>query len=514
MKNKKLLISLFSLQLFCACSGFLERHPLDKPSSATFWKTKNDFDVALAACYGALQRNLYSYSLPCWDNLTDNGYGQHAENSYGQSTEIVNGNITPNSSGFISSVYVGALGDVARANIFLKQLSEFAGFDADSKKIYEAEARMLRAYFYSYLYRCYGDVPLIDKPLDLSTQNQPKASAAEVYKFMTDDIDFAIKNLKDVKYTVYKGHWTQEAAKAFKARMILFTAYDEAGNAKNNLMQEVKDLTQAIKNYSLANEYAGNFQDAQQEASPEILMSVKFLAPNNATSADQWYGDWIVVSPLANLISEYEFTDGTPGTTIPHSQKGVVDPLFSNEDLKSRDSRLAKTVFIDKYIIQGKTYTPSNGRPLGTGLAKFLSQNIQPPYGYATLSQQDWVLLRYADVLLMLAEAENEINGSPTQIVYDAVNQVRRRSSMPELPPGLSKEEMRNRIRHERRVELAFEGLRYFDLKRWKIAKQVLNNVKDGLTPYKFEDKNYLWPIPQSEIDKSNGTLIQNPSYK
>ncbi|PGH39510.1 MAG: RagB/SusD family nutrient uptake outer membrane protein [Candidatus Nephrothrix sp. EaCA] len=515
MKNNKLMFSLFGLLWLCACSNFLDRTPLDQPSSETFWKTANDFNVALAACYASMQRGLYSDALPCWDNLTDNGYGQHPEDGYGLTTEIVNGNISPNSGGFIATVYAGALADIARANIFLNQLNGFTGFDPSKKKIYEAEVRMLRGYYYSYLYRCYGEVPIIDKPLDLSSQNQPKASAADVFQFMMKDVDFAIGNLEDVKYSANSGHWTKDAAKAFKARMLLYVAYDDFGTAKNDIMQQVKKLLQEIRNYSLAPEFTDNFQDDKQEKCPEIIMSVKYLAPNNYTWADVWYGDWIVVSPLSNLISEFEFPDGSRGTVVPHDSKGVINVNeYTNEDLKRRDSRLAKTVFIDKYIVKGASYTPSNNRSLGTGLQKFLSQNLQTPYSGASQCQQDWVLLRYADVLLMLAEAENEINGSPTQIVYDAVNQVRRRSSMPELPPGLSKEEMRNRIRHERRVELAFEGLRYFDLKRWKIAKQVLNNVKDGLTPYKFEDKNYLWPIPQSEIDKSNGTLIQNPSYK
>lgn len=121
--------------------------------------------------------------------------------------------------------------------------------------------------------------------------------------------------------------------------------------------------------------------------------------------------------------------------------------------------------------------------------------------------------MRYADVLLMLAEAENEING-PTDIAYQAVNDVRDRGKASLLPTGLTKDQMRERIRHERRIELAFEGQRYFDLKRWKIAKQVLNAVTDGLITYKFEDRHYLWPLPQTEIDKAKGILEQNPDYK
>ena len=120
--------------------------------------------------------------------------------------------------------------------------------------------------------------------------------------------------------------------------------------------------------------------------------------------------------------------------------------------------------------------------------------------------------MRYADVLLMKAEVENELSGASAE-VYNYINQVRTRAGMPNLPAGLSKENMRTRIRHERRVELAFEGERYFDLKRWKIAPQVLNNVTDGIVARKFESKHYLWPLPQSEIDKNRGILVQYPNY-
>jgi hypothetical protein len=84
---------------------------------------------------------------------------------------------------------------------------------------------------------------------------------------------------------------------------------------------------------------------------------------------------------------------------------------------------------------------------------------------------------------------------------------------MPPFPAGLTQSQMRDRIRHERRVELAFEGLHYYDLIRWHTANQVLNNITDGLQPYHFEDKFYKWPLPQIEIDKSGGVLVQNPNY-
>ena len=229
-----------------------------------------------------------------------------------------------------------------------------------------------------------------------------------------------------------------------------------------------------------------------------------------------WYADWLVVSPLLNFMEEFEMKDGTPGTALPKKagSKFTLDTeTFTNASLANRDPRLAKTVFIEKYVINGTEYTAGNAKPTGAGLAKFLSSNLTPPYGYSTLSQQDWVIMRYADVLLMLAEAENELNG-PTLLAYNSINAIRTRAGMPPLPVGLSKDDMRKRIRHERRIELAFEGQRYFDLKRWKTAKTVLNAVQDAPVVYKFEDKNYLWPIPQSEIDKNQGKLSQNTDYK
>ena len=135
---------------------------------------------------------------------------------------------------------------------------------------------------------------------------------------------------------------------------------------------------------------------------------------------------------------------------------------------------------------------------------------------YLPNCNSNWPKMRYAEVLLMFAEAANEVDG-PTSEVYDAINRIRHRSDilMPDLPAGYSKEQMRSKIRQERRIELSFEGFRYDDLKRWKIAEEKLHNktMFEGGNPQRFEKKNYHWPIPQAEINKSNGILIQNPDY-
>jgi hypothetical protein len=218
-----------------------------------------------------------------------------------------------------------------------------------------------------------------------------------------------------------------------------------------------------------------------------------------------YYGDWDACAPLQNMVDAYECTDGQPYGTSPLTD--------TKNQFKNRDPRLVKTVYADSvYFGPGKVHHPSNLRPTGYGIIKFLEPN-NIPYGFSTLSQQDAVILRLGEVMLMYAEAQNEIAG-PDATVYKAMADLRARVNMPAYPAGYTKDQMRERIRHERRVELAFEGLRHYDLLRWHIAGPVLNAVKTSLINYHFEDKFYHWPLPQTEIDKSGGVLIQNPDYK
>ncbi|WPP49763.1 RagB/SusD family nutrient uptake outer membrane protein [Catalinimonas niigatensis] len=494
--------------IFSACQeDFLDRNPQDQISSANFWQSKADFDMALTSSYGSLQGGggIYSYGMPNWDALTDNGYGQH---NYWGSQAIVQGDISPSTGGYITDVYNSSYNGIARVNIFLAQLSSYEGSDIDTntKAQYEAEARFIRAYYYFQLYFSYGSVPIITEPLTLENQIQPKSEEAEVLAQIITDLDFAIANLPDETFAQNTGHAVASSAQAMKARVLMYAAYDENGNPDPELLTQARDLTLEVMStgYELNPVFENVFRDGTQEGNEEIIFSIKFLAPDNATPMDQWFGDWLVVSPLQNLVDAYEYEDG-----LPYGESPLTNP---DDPIANRDPRLEKTIFVDEVNINGNVHNPSNNLPTGYGVKKFLSPGLMP-YGYSTQSQQDWVMLRYADVLLMYAEAQNELNG-PDESVYDAINTVRSRVDMPDLPQGLSQEEMRERIRHERRVELAFEGLRFYDLKRWRIADEVLNNVEDGVLSYTFEERFYHWPLPQTEIDKSQGELEQNPAYQ
>lgn len=474
------LIGLISIGI--ASCDLLNKQPLDQLSSESFWQSEGDFQKGLTAIYGGFQDRIFSWELPNLANITDNAYGQH---NYFSTHAIKMGNITPTTGGYISAVYNTSYEGIARINLLLSELNKYEGSDLNEqeKLKLEAEARFIRGYYYWRLYFFYGSVPVVTQPLNLETQSQPKSPAEEVLSQVLSDLNFAVKNLPSHLYN--NGHAVKTSAQALKARVLLYAAYDENGNPDPAVLTKVRDISLQIMDagYELDPNFADIFRTGTQENSPGIIFSIKFLAPNDATAMDQHLGDWLVVSPRQDLIDAFE----------------------------KEDPRLDVTIFEGDVNFDGIIHTPSNNMPTGYGVKKFLSPDLIP-YGYSTLSEQDWVVLRYAEVLLMYAEAQNELQG-PDQTVYDAINAVRSRVGLSDLQ-GLSQEQMRKAIRHERRVELAFEGLRYYDLKRWRTLDDVYNSITESILTYNFEERFYLWPLPQSAIEKSNSVLKQNPDYQ
>jgi len=505
MKTKILITTIFIAALTLnACKKAISLDPLDQISTATFWKTKDDFNKGLAAVYATMQNEEFAVGMGVRDCLTDNGYGQF---NNGSVNDIASGNLNPSTGGYETSIYNDSYSGIARANIFLQQLSLYTGSDITDadKKQFEGEVRFIRAFYYYQLYTTYGDVPLVLEPLTLQTQKQPKVAADKILAQITSDLDYSIANLQTDPYFQNYGHAVSSSAKALKVRVLMFAAYGNNGTPDLTIMQQVTDLCkQLMSQYKLSAKFEDVFRDATQKGNPEIIFTINFLAPNNTTPWDMYYGDWDMASPLQNLVNDYECTDGLPYGISPLTNTAA--------PFTDRDPRLAKTVYKDFVDFgNGKVHHPSNPRPTSYGIIKFLEPN-NIPFGFSTLSQQDAVILRFGDILLMYAEAQNELAG-PDATVYQAMTDLRARVNMPPFADGLSKEQMRDKIRHERRVELAFEGLRQYDLIRWHVAGPVLNNVKDGLFAYRFEDKFYKWPLPQTEIDKSGGILVQNPNY-
>lgn len=527
-----------------SCSDFLQKDPPSSPSQSIFWQKKGDFESALAGSFSMMYEwpGVMSQIVACFDNMTDNSICQHNESTYGSSQTIALGDLDPNTGGYVSYMYDHCYRGIARIHLVMENLEAYQGADMSDadKSFIMAQCKALRAYYYSWLYQCYREVPLVTSSLTTENMYQPKATRTEIYTQIMKDFDEAIAALPDKPYSdsQMSGYFTPGAMKAFKARLMLAEAYDDNGNAVASKMGEIVTLLESIQGYDLADRMRDNFISAQQLASPEIMFSVRYLAPNITHSMDLYYGAWTTCGVTRDLVNAFECTDGLKWGESPLTSKvnesllasGALEDanvaerekLFSDANgVHIRDRRLYETVChsgLADFSIDGQEGGPvtiTDQMQTGFGMMKLLQPTTKMP-SYSTVSDADVVILRYAEVLMMIAEVENEVNG-PNQKVYNAVNRIRVRSGQPELPAGLTKEQMRERIRNEWRVEFVFEGHRYFQLKRWKLMEKLVNGAADpALSTYVkvFKPAFYYFPLPQSEIDKAGGVLVQDPNYK
>jgi hypothetical protein len=482
---------------------FLEKSPHDKITEATFWKTENDATAGLAACYYTLYSNsLFKSRNAEWDGLTDNSWDRD-----GGFSNIAKGPLNSLTGGVVSSLYYTFYRSIARFNDFLKNVEPIS-MNTDVKTGMIAEVKFLRALNYFYLEQLYGGVPVIAEPFSVGDELIMRSTREEVIAFIIEDLDYAIENLQDGAYT---GRAVKGSAQVLKARVLLSQEkWTEAASISKSVMQSGK--------FSLFSNFKTLFYEGGQENNPEIIFSTKYLSPNLEHNNGLVYGWWTPINPYQSFVDEFECTDGL---SIKES------PLYDPQNpYNKRDPRLFYTIITPGSVwgeIGYSTFDITVSAIKGLTATNYIVRKVweedKNDAQTGAHCENDIILMRYAEVLLNFAEAENEVNG-PTVEVHQAVNMVRSRPGidMPPLPATVTKDQMREKIRKERRIELAFEaGLRYFDLKRWGTAKQVLHNFPAvGGLKYEFLENYYLWPIPQNEIDYYKGQgkdYGQNPGY-
>lgn len=480
-----------------ACKkSFLDRNPLDQISSGTFWQTEDDVKMALGGCYRQLQSDFLSYRRVWLDCLSDNAF---AEWAYFNIPAMTIGVTSPTSGGAVNMAYYAPYRGIANCNYFLANVDN-APLDAGKLEVYKGEVRFLRALMYFDLVDFFGDVILYrESPEDADAAKIAKSPKADVLAFIHEDLDAAISALPE---EAYNGHAVKGSATALKARVLLYEQkWGEAASFASQTIQSGR--------FSIAGNYLGLFLTATQGGNPEIIFSTQYLSPTNPTAFTEsmdvqigWYG---CINPYQDLVDEYECTDGK---MISESPLYNAATPFAN-----RDPRLVLTM---RRVAEEAWPEPQHPGQTGYVMRKYADFS-HAPFSYAkTDSDQDLVSIRYADVLLMYAEATNEDSG-PDAGVYDALDEIRSRPGV-EMPPVdrvkySTKETLRDFIRHERRVELALEGLRYFDIKRWGIAHTKLPAlVNPGGVQLVFEQRHYRFPFPQAELD-NNPELEQNDGY-
>ena len=422
------------------------------------------------------------------------------------------------------------------------------------------EARFLRAYFYSELVKRYGGVPLANELMDMDTdyRNIPRNTLQECIDFIVDECGQVAPHLPAVYQASDMGRVTRGAALALKSRVLLYAASELFNNPVWAQGYERKDLISlsgtdrqtrwenaakaagevlwgadvAEAGYKLS----GNYQSLFRSFSDNEIVLVRrngydnsFEKSNYPIGADQATGG---TAPSGNLVDAYETTGGRTFTWK--------DPSMAARPYENRDPRFAATIMPNNSTFQGRPVEcweggadgpdKNNASRTGYYLLKYVHPELILLQGQSAI--HSWIIIRLGEIYLNYAEAMNEAYGPDAKGIYgksarEAVNEVRGRVGMPDVVAD-SKEEMREKIRHERRVELAFEDHRFWDVRRWMTAPDDLNAPLKGVKVTRlsynsfeyqsvevesrsFKRSMYFYPIPQNELNITGWP--QNPLW-
>ena len=534
MKRYSLIIFALVIFAFGCKKDLLNSQPMDSYNDADVFK-----DSILT---GLFLNNLYAgiptqFAGVLTDALTDQLYA--SGNPSGNLSIYQNTFIASSVPQSIVNVYNSSYVAIRRCNTLIENVDRVPATTALKKRMQD-EARFIRALHYSYLINYFGAVPLITKAQNLDENlNVPRNSYDEIVRFIVAEMDdINAGKFLAARYTgVNVGRVTIGAALALKSRVLLYAA------SYNNNWQAAFDASKAVidfagtAGYGLFTNYETLFHEANDNNS-EVIFDHQYKSNFLGYHVHHYNLPWGLVppgpsglnQPTQNIVNEYEMNNGK-----------MIGETGSNFDPEkpylNRDPRLTASVFYDGSTWQGKTLDLKLGSEfnptfatLATGYA--IRKMQDPAFNAFDLSKtygggQNYILIRYAEILLNYAEAAFKTGREEEARTY--INKVRARPSvnMPEIPAGQLTME---KIMHERNVELAFEGTRLWDIRRWKLGPQLLGTPLKGISitqtgtgprqytetsvlQRNFTDRLYLFPIYQAEVEKNPNLLPNNPGW-
>ena len=541
MKNyiKIIILTLFVSGIFFSCEdNILDKQPLDQLSTTNFWTTAEDVELALAGVYNkATAWSQYTHICE-FDINTDNGTDRKINQAF-----LTYGNLNPASSE-VKSYWNNSYREIAGCNYFLENVDEVEEINANTKAEMIAEVRFLRAFTYFNMSQLWGGVPLVTNLLTMEESiTINSASKAEIVNFVLSELDAISNNLPVSRASNQHGRIVRGAANALKGRLLMAeNKWSEAAAA----YKAVIDLgVHAIDpNYS-------ELFNGKKEKSSEIIFVRKYLACEIANSTQLYYrpnvdGGWHHMNPYQSLVDAYLCTDG-----LSIEESPLYDPKHPvvKNGVNYRDPRLLYTIFYPGIsTIKGKVY---HGHPDSTSVVGDVFTYDAGMTGYCL---QKWVdndytgdvyssgvdvpIIRYAEVLLSYLESKINAGDAISQSLLDlTINAVRSREAVG-MPPVTETNPVKlmEILKRERRVELAWEGLRFWDLNRWgeaagKLQNQTMYGIKitddpanytrfpvgsDGhyrVFELKYRTSDLPWPIPQDELD-INTSLVQKDNWK
>lgn len=498
MKNILKIISIALGLTFVSCGdGFLDKYDPTQLDAGTFYKTEEHFNQALNGVYDGLQ-SLVSIQWQFTEYISDNTtlHFNIGDRGQGPSLEALEyWQYVPNT-GNITTWYNRLYSGLSNINITLDRLS-LAEIDDAAKSNFEGQLKFMQAFYYFQLVQCFGDVIIVNKPIESPTEayTYTRSPVSEVYALIESDLTSAAASLPVIQTDV--GRVTKGAALSLLGKVYL--TKKQYGDAVNTLKQVLP------LGYSLLTNYA-DLWDGAHKNSAESIFSIQYQAD---TEVGEWSRFINNFYPRESYGAVIPFTNASGGGwNIP-----TLDIIGAYEDGDLRK---------DASLKEG--YTNNDGEWVAV---PYIYKYFQP-YTIQGRPGANWPVIRYADVLLMLAEAINEESG-PTSEAYGYVNAIRERAGLA-LLSGLDKDSFRTAVLKERRIELAFENHRWYDLKRTMSASELatfLNaygafarsnptTTRGGIPfspgDYKFEPFEALFPIPESEI-LINKELTQNEGY-
>lgn len=551
-KNRNLLITILVV-LTSGCSDMLDIKPTTFISDEAIWEDKNLINQFVANTYGSMlcgfNRCTAGYEQDwsmSWAGNLDAATDDFASVSDGPIyTQLNKDAITAQSCPFVEEIWNQEYKVIRKCNIIIERAP---GVDerilsATEKKRVEAEARFLRAFCHFELARTFGKAPLIVKAQSLTDELQVAPSSfADIVKFVKEECDLYADNLLLSYSDDEAGHATKGAFLALKSRALLYLAspLNSSDDSRKwadaaQAAQDVMDLD-IYKLYKLTDTPYRSMAFDKTAANKEVIFERRFTFPEAPHNIHMMWsldavdaGSWNGLYPTQNLVDAYETVNGKLTTDPTNSMYNKQDP-YTNRDARFYQSIIynGSTWETHRMSMVTNTVDPSkNGscKPqlgkarCGYGPKKFIEELDPSTNLYGGYAQSNnWPYIRYAEVLLNYAEAKNEELAAPDPSVYLAINEVRSRSGQPDLPSGLSKIEMRERIKNERRIELLLEEHRFYDLRRWKdgdvLAEPIMgmNIYDDNVTlryeVSKVEDRifngtHYYLPIPLKEQEKN-----------
>lgn len=482
--------SLVALLLMSCSDDFLDRQPLDTINTENYPTTAEELVTVVNGAYQPLQwPKLYNLRMWSTDIMAGNSIVGAGGGSDGIETQDMANFVTNTDNAGVLDLWRGPWPGILMSNIVLEAAPKM-DIDEDIRQRSMGEAHFLRAHYYFILARFFGDVPLITEPQSSDSDLfPPRDPVAQVYELIISDLNAAAELLppKSSYGSENKGRASKGAAYGMLAKVHL-----TLGN-----YQEVVQYTTEVENlgYALNENYADNFS-ITNENSIESLFEVQYASNGGY---DFWSNEnqasW--TSPFMGPRGA-NFVAGGFGWNQP-TQEFV-------EAYEEGDVRKDATVLYEGGPeFDGKVYE-SRYSLTGYNTRKFLVPLSQvSAYDNSPLN---FPILRYADVLLMKAEALNELG--QTSLAEDYLNMVRNRAGLDDIQ-DLSQADFRNAVLHERRIELAFEGQRWFDLIRVNNGEYGLNFLR-SIGRNNASQKHLLFPIPQIELDR-NPNLVQNPGY-